>query len=70
MLHLCDFFRYDRDLYVEMQWENIDQSWWSQYRKNPRTYSFPKYPYDFTSIMHYSLVGGKNGRPSMIVIVK
>jgi hypothetical protein len=67
----CIFFiRFDRDLFLEMQWENMDPKEVGNFEKLPRTVAFPKYPYDFFSVMQYSLDSfGLYGRPSMILAV-
>jgi hypothetical protein len=62
--------RYDRDLYVRVEWQNIDVNLTSQFDKHPRTLAFPKYEYDFSSLMMYSLYGaGIDGKPAMVVLV-
>ncbi|XP_065335399.1 zinc metalloproteinase nas-13-like [Cloeon dipterum] len=63
--------RYDRDLYVEVQWDNIDATFKSNFDKLPRTYAFPQYNFDFGSVMMYTLDAfGKGGRPSMVLTPK
>jgi len=69
---ICNFvrFRYDRDMYVEVQWDNIETGKSSNFDKYPRTVAYPKYRYDFTSIMQYPLTGfGIEGRPTLVLNV-
>jgi len=62
--------RYDRDMYIEIQWENIKKGEEHNFQKHPRTYAFPKLQFDFMSLMMYTLDSfGSEGRPSMIVVV-
>ncbi|XP_059474603.1 uncharacterized protein LOC132196153 [Neocloeon triangulifer] len=63
--------RYDRDIYVEVQWENIMTGMEGNFAKYPRTKAYPRYDYDFNSVMQYTLDGfGIGGRPSMILTFK
>jgi hypothetical protein len=62
--------RYDRDMYVEIQWENIQTSQEHNFEKNPRTYAYPIREFDFLSLMMYTLDAfGVGGKPSMVVTV-
>jgi Astacin (Peptidase family M12A) len=63
--------RYDRDMYVDVQWENIKKKMEHNFKKHPRTFAFPKYGYDFSSVMQYRLNSfGINGRPTMVLRVR
>lgn len=62
--------RYDRDMYVEIQWANIKAGKEHNFEKLPRTFAFPVFDFDFMSLMMYTLNSfGKSGRPSMVVVV-
>jgi len=62
--------RYDRDLYLEVQWDNIEAGKSSNFDKYPRTVAYPKYTYDFNSVMQYTLDSfGIEGRPTMVLQV-
>ncbi|XP_059474262.1 hatching enzyme 1.2-like [Neocloeon triangulifer] len=61
--------RYDRDMYVEVQWDNIEAGRASAFEKQPRTKAYPRYPYDFFSLMQYFLTGfGIGGRPTLVLV--
>jgi Astacin (Peptidase family M12A) len=47
--------RYDRDNYLEIQWENIIVTQMHNFDKQPRPMSFPKYEIDLRSVMMYGL---------------
>lgn len=47
--------RYDRDMYLQVLWQNIEPAKASNFNKQPRTLSFPKYDLDFRSVMMYGL---------------
>jgi len=50
---------YDRDEYIEVLFENLEPGFVSQYVKQSRaTLETYGEPYDYGSIMHYSLRGG------------
>lgn len=58
-------------MYLEIQWKNIEKGQSHNFDKYPRTYAYPKYLYDMSSIMQYTLDGfGVGGRPSMILTVR
>lgn len=62
--------RYDRDLYVKIQWENIDPQAVFNFRKLPRTYAFPQYNFDLSSLMMYRLLAfSVNSKPTIVVTV-
>jgi len=62
--------RFDRDVFVEVQWDNIEAGMAHNFNKYPRTLAFPKYPYDFMSIMQYPLWAfGINGSSTLILTV-
>ncbi|CAB3367981.1 Hypothetical predicted protein [Cloeon dipterum] len=56
--------RYDRDLYLDVQWNNIKESVQHNYLKYPRTYAFPKWSYDLESVLQYPI---EDTPPSMIL---
>ncbi|XP_059474384.1 astacin-like [Neocloeon triangulifer] len=63
--------RYDRDLYIDIQWENIQDGNADQFEKLPRTYAYPQYEFDFMSLMMYTVDSfGIGGRPSMVLTPK
>lgn len=65
------FVRFDRDMYVEVQWNNIQANQLHNFKKFPRTNSYPKYLYDMNSVMMYDLQSfGIGGRPSMVLTVR
>jgi len=69
---ITDLFccRFDRDVYMEVQWDNIKPNQEHNFYKNPRTLSFPKFPYDFTSIQQYGLYDfGIDGKPTLVLTV-
>lgn len=48
--------RYDRDLYLKINWENIkSDDHLKNFVKYPRQYAFPRYDFDFKSVMMYRL---------------
>jgi len=62
--------RFDRDMYVEIQWKNIKAGEEHNFEKLPRTFAYPSFDFDFMSLMMYTLDAfGKEGKPSMIVVV-
>ncbi|XP_065336753.1 zinc metalloproteinase nas-1-like [Cloeon dipterum] len=72
MMHVLGFDheqqRYDRDIYLEVQWENIQAGNENNFDKYPRTKAYPRYPYDLFSVMQYYLTAfGKGGRPTMLL---
>ncbi|XP_065334978.1 zinc metalloproteinase nas-1-like [Cloeon dipterum] len=72
MMHVLGFdheqTRYDRDMYLEVQWENIQAGQEHNFQKYPRTKAYPRYPYDLSSVMQYFLTAfGVGGRPTMIL---
>lgn len=59
--------REDRDQFVEVLWDNIDQDAWFNYDRDIEIYDDVG-SYDFASIMHYSLTSFQvNGQPTMRV---
>jgi len=72
--HVIGFFhehnRPDRDNFIEIQWENVREDLHDQFDKIPTTdVDSLGVPYDFGSIMHYSLDAfSKNGNATMKVI--
>lgn len=58
-MHVLGFYheqtRYDRDLYVKIEWHNILENYRSAFNKVPRTKAFSKYDFDFRSIMMYPI---------------
>lgn len=66
----ADPARYDRDMYVDVIWENINSNQSHNFYKYPRTYAFPLFDYDFTSLMHFDLrMFGAEGRRSLDLTV-
>jgi Astacin (Peptidase family M12A) len=62
--------RYDRDMYVRVEWKNINPNYTHNFDKHPRTLAFPKYELDFSSLMMYGLGDfGMNGTAAMVVLV-
>lgn len=71
MLHTLGFYheqsRTDRDRYVDILWDNIEQNMWRQFQ------SYPKeeiddlgFSYDYGSVMHYGDKDfSKNGQPTI-----
>ena len=48
--------RPDRDFYITIKWGNVPPGEESQYTLSiPELYNYANYPYDYTSIMHYSM---------------
>jgi Astacin (Peptidase family M12A) len=47
--------RYDRDMYMQVLWQNIEPARAYNFNKQPRTLSFPKFNLDFRSVMMYRL---------------
>jgi len=52
-------------------WDNVETSMMHNFDKQARTYAFPKYPYDFMSIMQYSLdsFAKDKSKPTMVLTV-
>jgi hypothetical protein len=62
--------RYDRDIYLRVEWQNINPNQTHNFNKHPRLMAFPKYEFDFSSLMMYGLGDfGMNGKPAMVVLV-
>ncbi|XP_039981682.1 low choriolytic enzyme-like isoform X1 [Xiphias gladius] len=64
LLHALGFYhehtRSDRDMYVRINWENINQHFVYNFRK--KDMNNLNTPYDYSSVMHYSRTAfGKNG---------
>ncbi|MBK8631589.1 MAG: M12 family metallopeptidase [Sphingomonadales bacterium] len=63
--------REDRDRFVEVLWDNIDQDNWFNYEQNVEDFDDFGPPYDFGSIMHYTLTSfrkdGVTDQPTMRV---
>jgi len=53
-----EHMRPDRDQFIRINFQNIEKSWHSQYRKIPLVQSNLLSPYDFGSIMHYPIISG------------
>jgi Astacin (Peptidase family M12A) len=49
--------RHDRNLYLQVLWQNIDPRQVHNFNKHPRTWAFPKFELDFRSVMMYPLTG-------------
>lgn len=63
--------RYDRDLYISINWDNMYGDNKAQFEKLPRTLAFPKYDFDFKSLLMYDLFAfSVPGKPSMTVLVR
>ncbi|XP_059488513.1 zinc metalloproteinase nas-6-like [Neocloeon triangulifer] len=60
-MHVLGFgheqIRFDRDLYVRIVWKNILAGTEGNFFKTSRLAMYPKYPYDFSSVMQYPLWG-------------
>jgi Astacin (Peptidase family M12A) len=62
--------RYDRDMYVRVEWQNINPNSAHNFNKHARPTSFPKYEYDFSSLMMYGLYDfGMDNKPAMVILV-
>lgn len=62
--------RPDRDNYVKILWENVDEQFLSEFTKYELGIDTYKTPYDYFSIMHYdSNAFSKNGQPTMVPLV-
>lgn len=74
LLHVCGFYheqnRYDRDLYVEINWENIDEDKKSNFKKvDNETITIFGTDYDYRSVMHYSAKAfSSTGNPTITVL--
>ncbi|KAM3721155.1 Zinc metalloproteinase nas-13 [Dirofilaria immitis] len=72
LMHVLGFFheqnRPDRDLYVDILWENVKPTLLEQFDKYEATIIDDLgSPYDYDSVMHYSAVAfSKNGKPTII----
>lgn len=57
--HILGFYhehnRSDRDEYIEIKWENIADPFYQHFQKIEREVTFENLPYDYGSIMHYTL---------------
>jgi hypothetical protein len=54
-----------------VQWDDIEDGMEHNFKKHPRTFAYPKYEYDFSSVMQYRLNSfGIGGRPSMVLTVR
>lgn len=53
-----EHMRPDRDNYIRVNFQNIEDDWHSQYRKIPLAKSNLLSQYDFGSIMHYPIIRG------------
>lgn len=59
--------RPDRDKYIRILWENIQDHYKSQFNKNTSSLASYVDPYDYASVMHYrAKAASKNGKPTMI----
>ena len=58
--------RLDRDAYIEIAWENIDEGHYHNFKKREGE-GLNQGAYDYDSIMHYSAYAfSKNGKPTLI----
>ena len=58
--------RYDRDQYLNIEWENIQPSMYEQFQKVPISQYRPAAKFDYNSIMIYgSKAFSRNGRNTM-----
>ncbi|XP_075719675.1 astacin-like metalloendopeptidase [Rhinoderma darwinii] len=70
LVHTLGFYhehtRKDRDNYIDISWENIAKSDYSAFNHDKG--DVQNLPYDYNSIMHYSMYAFSNvsGRPSMV----
>ncbi|XP_059489198.1 zinc metalloproteinase nas-7-like [Neocloeon triangulifer] len=58
--------RYDRDCYIRIIWQNISKDGWPQFTKRSRLAAYSNLPYDFKSIMHYTLTA--SGKKSIEIL--
>ncbi|KAF5294368.1 hypothetical protein FQR65_LT10821 [Abscondita terminalis] len=70
LLHACGFYheqnRYDRDTYVEIHWDNIDDDVKSNFKKVTNDSTAYSLEYDYGSVMHYSKYAfSSNGNPTI-----
>lgn len=57
--------RSDRDNFVEIKWQNIDEEFVSNFQKKPGSVDY--YDYDYASIMHYPATAfSKNGQATIV----
>ncbi|KAB0791561.1 hypothetical protein PPYR_03361 [Photinus pyralis] len=74
LLHACGFYheqnRYDRDLYVAINWENIQETKKTNFRKIENdTITIFEIDYDYGSVMHYSAKAfSANGQPTITTL--
>ncbi len=58
--------RLDRDKYIDVLWENIDEAHWDNFKKRAKQ-GENQGAYDYDSIMHYSAYAfSKNGKPTLV----
>jgi Astacin (Peptidase family M12A) len=63
--------RYDRDLFVRVEWQNIIVKSTNNFDKHARPTAFPKYEFDFGSLLMYGLGSFSiNQEPTMVVLVR
>ncbi|XP_018333708.1 zinc metalloproteinase nas-7-like [Agrilus planipennis] len=64
--------RWERDSYVDIKWNNIEESRWNNFVKMDKQLAFGYgIPYDYNSVMHYSRKAfSKNGLDTIIPLVK
>ena len=70
--HYHEQSRPDRDLYIEVQWNNINESYYSQYAIAEGTATYGVM-YDAKSIMHYKtsfFANSPSTGPTMISLVR
>jgi hypothetical protein len=59
--------RPDRDTYIRILWENVQDFYISQFNKNTSNYVDSVGAYNYNSVMHYSATSAsKNGQPTMV----
>lgn len=74
LMHVLGFLheqnRQERDSYVTIQYQNIQQKATANFQKIPKTVAFGV-GYDYGSVMHYSATAfSQNGQPTIIAKVK
>jgi len=74
MMHAMGFYheqnRFDRDQFIKINWNNIEDGMASQFDKASNDNIFQtSVPYDYMSVMHYSLSSfSKNGKNTMTIL--
>lgn len=70
LMHVLGFmheqYRYDRDDYIEIQWDNMDEKYHKRFAKSPVPSLITSEEYGYNSVMHYHTYNySNNGEPTM-----